>query len=50
MSPTLERPIGLGYVPVEYAEPGTTLQVVVRGQSRKQELKLHPSSTQYNEL
>ncbi|WP_265112158.1 glycine cleavage system aminomethyltransferase GcvT [Halosolutus halophilus] len=35
MSPTLERPIGLGYVPIEYADPGTTLQVVVRGQSKK---------------
>ncbi len=35
MSPTLEKPIGLGYVPVEYADPGTTLQVVVRGQSKK---------------
>ncbi|OVE84245.1 glycine cleavage system aminomethyltransferase GcvT [Natronolimnobius baerhuensis] len=35
MSPTLEQALGLGYVPVEYAEPGTTLQVVVRGQSKK---------------
>ncbi|MFC4542393.1 glycine cleavage system aminomethyltransferase GcvT [Halosolutus amylolyticus] len=35
MSPSLEKPIGLGYVPVEYADPGTTLQVVVRGQSKK---------------
>ncbi|MDQ2051926.1 glycine cleavage system aminomethyltransferase GcvT [Natronolimnohabitans sp. A-GB9] len=35
MSPSLEQPIGLGYVPVEYAEPGTTLQVVVRGRSKK---------------
>ncbi|WP_114576625.1 glycine cleavage system aminomethyltransferase GcvT [Saliphagus sp. LR7] len=35
MSPTLEAAIGLGYVPVEYADPGTTLRVVVRGQSKK---------------
>ncbi|GAB3037439.1 glycine cleavage system aminomethyltransferase GcvT [Natronobiforma cellulositropha] len=35
MSPTLEAPIGLGYVPVEYAEPGTTFRVIVRGQSKK---------------
>ena len=42
MSPTLERPIGLGYVPVEYAEPGTTLQVVVRGQSKKARVETTP--------
>ncbi|WIV66255.1 glycine cleavage system aminomethyltransferase GcvT [Natrialbaceae archaeon AArc-T1-2] len=35
MSPTLGDPVGLGYVPTEYAEPGTTLQIVVRGQSKK---------------
>ncbi|QLK26389.1 glycine cleavage system aminomethyltransferase GcvT [Natrinema zhouii] len=42
MSPSLERPIGLGYVPVEYAEPGTTLQVVVRGQSKKARVETTP--------
>ncbi|WP_226479342.1 glycine cleavage system aminomethyltransferase GcvT [Natrinema amylolyticum] len=42
MSPTLEQPIGLGYVPVEYAEPGTTLQVVVRGQSKKARVETTP--------
>ncbi|RZH67757.1 glycine cleavage system aminomethyltransferase GcvT [Natrinema altunense] len=42
MSPTLEKPIGLGYVPVEYAEPGTTLQVVVRGQSKKARVETTP--------
>ncbi|THE63330.1 glycine cleavage system aminomethyltransferase GcvT [Salinadaptatus halalkaliphilus] len=42
MSPTLERPIGLGYVPTEYAEPGTTLQVVVRGQSKKARVETTP--------
>jgi len=31
MSPTLGDAIGLGYVPVEYAEPGTEIGVVVRG-------------------
>jgi len=35
MSPTVEQAIGLGYVPIEYADPGTTLQVIVRGQSKK---------------
>ncbi|NKE37297.1 glycine cleavage system aminomethyltransferase GcvT [Natronococcus sp. JC468] len=42
MSPTLEQPIGLGYVPVEYAEPGTTLRVVVRGQSKKARVETTP--------
>ncbi|MFD1562221.1 glycine cleavage system aminomethyltransferase GcvT [Haloarchaeobius amylolyticus] len=42
MSPTLAQPIGLGYVPVEYAEPGTTLQVVVRGQSKKARVETTP--------
>ncbi|RQG92372.1 glycine cleavage system aminomethyltransferase GcvT [Natrarchaeobius chitinivorans] len=42
MSPSLEQPIGLGYVPVEYAEPGTTLQVVVRGRSKKARVETTP--------
>ncbi|MBZ6493348.1 glycine cleavage system aminomethyltransferase GcvT [Natrinema longum] len=42
MSPTVEKPIGLGYVPVAYAEPGTTLQVVVRGQSKKARVETTP--------
>ncbi|WP_049921136.1 glycine cleavage system aminomethyltransferase GcvT [Halopiger djelfimassiliensis] len=42
MSPTVEQPIGLGYVPIEYAEPGTTLQVVVRGQSKKARVETTP--------
>ncbi|GAB7019967.1 glycine cleavage system aminomethyltransferase GcvT [Halostagnicola bangensis] len=42
MSPTLESPIGLGYVPVEYADPGTTLRVVVRGQSKKARVETIP--------
>ncbi|MFC5972748.1 glycine cleavage system aminomethyltransferase GcvT [Halomarina salina] len=35
MSPTLDRPIGLGYVPSEYADPDTSVQVVVRGQHKQ---------------
>ena len=42
MSPTLGKPIGLAYVPVEYAEPGTTLRVVVRGQSKKARVETTP--------
>ncbi|MWG35788.1 glycine cleavage system aminomethyltransferase GcvT [Halomarina oriensis] len=35
MSPTLDRPVGLGYVPAEYADPGTRVQVVVRGKHKQ---------------
>ena len=35
MSPTLNEPIALGYVPVEHAEPGTRLRVAVRGQEKR---------------
>jgi aminomethyltransferase len=42
MSPTLGTPIGLGYVPVEYADTGTTLRVVVRGQSKKARVETTP--------
>ncbi|MFC6718407.1 glycine cleavage system aminomethyltransferase GcvT [Natrialbaceae archaeon GCM10025810] len=42
MSPTLEKSIGLGYVPVEYADTGTTLRVVVRGRSKKARVEALP--------
>ena len=32
-SPTLDRGIGMGYVPVEHAAPGTTLEIDLRGRS-----------------
>jgi aminomethyltransferase len=35
MSPTLGDAIGLGYVPVEHADPGTELSVVVRGEGKR---------------
>jgi aminomethyltransferase len=35
MSPTLGDPIGLGYVPVEYAEEGTDLRVSIRGSAKR---------------
>jgi len=31
MSPTLDEPIGLGYLHERYVEPGTEVSVVVRG-------------------
>ncbi|APW98239.1 glycine cleavage system protein T [Halobiforma lacisalsi AJ5] len=42
MSPTLEQAIGFAYVPVEYSDPGTTLQVVVRGRSKKARVETTP--------
>ncbi|WP_135828194.1 glycine cleavage system aminomethyltransferase GcvT [Halorussus halobius] len=42
MSPTLDEPIALGYVPVEYADPGTTVRVVIRGQSKKAKIASTP--------
>jgi aminomethyltransferase len=35
MSPTLGEPIGVGYVPVEYADRGTELAVEIRGRAKK---------------
>lgn len=34
-SPSLNRPIGLGYVAVEYARPGTVIAIDIRGQRRQ---------------
>ena len=38
MSPTLDEPIGLGYLHEEYAEPGTEVSVVVRGDEKRAEV------------
>lgn len=35
MSPTLGEPIGLGYVPTEYAEEGTAVAVRIRGSDKR---------------
>ncbi|WP_435359038.1 glycine cleavage system aminomethyltransferase GcvT [Haloarchaeobius sp. DFWS5] len=42
MSPTLDEPIGLGYVPTEFTDPGTHLRVVVRGRSKKARVESLP--------
>ncbi|MFC7233873.1 glycine cleavage system aminomethyltransferase GcvT [Halosegnis marinus] len=34
MSPTLDEPVGMGYLPTEYADPGTDVRVVVRGSAK----------------
>jgi len=42
MSPTLDEPIGMGYIPVEYADPGTNLRVVVRGNQKNARVQTLP--------
>jgi aminomethyltransferase len=42
MSPTLNEPIGLGYLPVEHADPGTALRVVVRGEQKEARVQSTP--------
>ncbi len=34
-SPTLNRGIGLGYVPIEYSKTGTELDIIIRGRPQK---------------
>jgi aminomethyltransferase len=42
MSPTLGDAIGLGYVPVEYADPGTEFDVLVRDREKRAEVESLP--------
>ncbi|MEF8757122.1 MAG: glycine cleavage system aminomethyltransferase GcvT [Halobacteriales archaeon] len=42
MSPTFDEPIGMGYVPVEYADPGTEVQVVIRGRNKMARIETLP--------
>ncbi|MFT4905467.1 MAG: aminomethyltransferase [Natronomonas sp.] len=42
MSPTLGDAIGLGYVPVAYTDPGTELDVLVRGREKHAEVESLP--------
>jgi aminomethyltransferase len=41
-SPSLEHGIGMGYVPAERAEPGTTIEIDVRGTVRAATVKTKP--------
>ena len=41
-SPMLDRGIGMGYVPAESAEPGSTLTIDVRGRERRAEIVKKP--------
>jgi len=42
MSPTLEEPIGLGYLHERYAEAGTAVSVVVRGDEKRARVVIPP--------
>ncbi|MFO8113959.1 MAG: glycine cleavage system aminomethyltransferase GcvT [Halorubrum sp.] len=42
MSPTLDQPVGLGYLRERYAEPGTGVSVVVRGDEKRAEVVIPP--------
>ena len=42
MSPTLDEPIGLGYLHEGYVEPGTEVSVVVRGDEKRAEVVIPP--------
>jgi glycine cleavage system T protein (aminomethyltransferase) len=41
-SPMLDRGIGMGYVPAEHADPGSTLTIDVRGKPRRAEVVKKP--------
>jgi aminomethyltransferase len=42
LSPSLNQGIGMGYVPTDKAEPGTTLEIDVRGRTRTAEVREKP--------
>ncbi|WP_129113250.1 glycine cleavage system aminomethyltransferase GcvT [Halegenticoccus tardaugens] len=42
MSPTLGEPIALGYLPVEYADPGTRVRIVIRGRRKRAKVTTKP--------
>jgi aminomethyltransferase len=42
MSPCLEVGIGMAYVPVALKEPGTPVEVDVRGKTRQAEIRAKP--------
>jgi aminomethyltransferase len=49
MSPTLEVGIGMAYVPADRAEPGTALEIDVRGKTRTGEVRKKPLYTKEND-
>ena len=48
MSPCLEVGIGMAYVPAASAEPGTALEIDVRGRTRTAEVRKKPLYSKEN--
>jgi aminomethyltransferase len=42
LSPSLQQGIGMAYVPVDKAEPGTAIEIDVRGKTRPAEVRAKP--------
>ena len=42
LSPSLEQGIGMAYVPIDKAEPGTPIEIDVRGRTRQAEVRSKP--------
>jgi aminomethyltransferase len=48
LSPSLDQGIGMAYVPVDKAEPGTPLEIDVRGRTRSAEVRAKPLYSKEN--
>ncbi len=48
LSPSLDQGIGMAYVPIEKAEPGTPLEIDVRGRTRTAEVRAKPLYSKEN--
>jgi aminomethyltransferase len=48
LSPSLDQGIGMAYVPVDMAEPGTPLEIDVRGRTRSAEVRAKPLYSKEN--
>ena len=48
LSPSLDQGIGMAYVPVDRAEPGTPIEIDVRGRTRSAEVRAKPLYSKEN--
>ena len=48
LSPSLDQGIGMAYVPIDKAEPGTPLEIDVRGRTRAAEVRAKPLYSKEN--
>jgi aminomethyltransferase len=48
LSPSLDQAIGMAYVPIDKAEPGTPLEIDVRGRTRSAEVRAKPLYSKEN--